>query len=213
MIFQGPVSIDWRSGCVEDGALENTSRPHPRRLAGWLSANVHVPGRPEWLFVKLHTHAMQNRASFLSADTDAVFAAMETWWNRPPFRLHYVTAREAYNLVKAAEAGKSGDPNDYRDFEIPPPANRFVHCDAPWRLLSHTPERTRVEVLEAGSARLEFAHGSLASVAGRIREVEARYRDGQMIDLHIDGEEPYEVVQRDEDEMAGSKSAIRQMVG
>ncbi len=36
--------------------LENTSPPHPRRLAGWLSANVHVPGRPEWVFIK-HAHA------------------------------------------------------------------------------------------------------------------------------------------------------------
>jgi len=209
MLFQGPVSIDWSSGCVEDGALENTSRPHPRRLASWLSANVHVPGRPEWVFVKLHTHAMQNRASFLSPDTDAVFAAMETWWNRPPFRLHYVTAREAYNLVKAAEAGKSGDPNDYRDFEVPPPANRIVHCDSAWRLLSHTPERTHVEVLEAGPARLEFAHGSLAAVAGRIRAVEARYRDGQLIDLHIEGEGSYDVVQRDESVMAGLNEMSR----
>jgi hypothetical protein len=25
--------------------------------------------------------------------------------------LHYVTAREMYNIVKAAEAGKSGDPH------------------------------------------------------------------------------------------------------
>ena len=213
MLFQGPLSIDWRSGCLEDGALENTSPPHPRRLAGWLSANVHVPGRPEWVFVKMHSHAMQNRASFLSADTDAVFTAMETWWNRPPFRLHYVTAREAYNLVKAAEAGESGDPNDYRDFEVPPPANRVVHCDVAWRLLSHTPERTHVEVLEPGPARLEFAHGSLASVAGRIHEVETIYRDGTLIDLRIEGEGPYEVIQRDEVEMVRQRDTIRQMVG
>ena len=198
MMFQGPTVIDWRSGCVEDGALENTSPPHPRRLAGWLAANVHVPGRPEWVFVKLHTHAMQNRASFLSPENDAVLTAMEMWWNRPPFRLHYVTAREAYNLVKAAEAGMSGNPNDYRDFEIPPPANRLLHCDAPWRLLSYTPERTHVQLLEGGPARLEFARGSLASVSGRIREVEATYRDGQLADLRIEGEGPYEVISRDE---------------
>ncbi len=110
--------------------------------------------------------------------------------------LHYVTAREAYNIVKAAEAGKSGDPNDYRDFEIPPPANRLVHCDAPWRLLSYTPERTHLEVLEGGPARLEFAQGNLASVAGRIREVEAIYREGLLIDLRIEGEGSYEVIRR-----------------
>jgi hypothetical protein len=196
MIFQGPVSIDWRAGCLDDGALENTSPPHPRRLANWLSANVHVPGRPEWVFIKLHTHAMQNRASFLSERNDAVFTAMETWWNRPPFRLHYVTAREAYNIVKAAEAGMSGNPNDYRDFEIPPPANRLLRCDAPWRLLSYTPERTRVEVLEGGPVRLEFARGSLAALAGHIREVEATYRAGELIDLRVEGQGPYEVIER-----------------
>jgi hypothetical protein len=213
MLFQGPVFIDWRRGCVEDGALENTSPPHPRRLAGWLSAHVHVPGRPEWVFVKLHTHAMQNRASFLSAENDAVFTAMETWWNRPPFRLHYVTAREAYNLVKAAEAGMSGDPNDYRNFEVPPPANRLVLCDKAWRLVSQTPERTHVELLEPGPARLEFARGDLASVAGRIREVEAIYRGEVLVDLRIDGEGPYEVNRRAAARRGSSNEADHQLVG
>lgn len=197
MIFQGPIAIDWREGRLDEAALENSSPPHPRRLANWLSANVHVPGRPEWIFIKLQTHAMQNRETFLSADNDAVFAAMEKWWNRPPFRLHYVTAREAYNIVKAAEAGKSGDPNDYRDFEIAPPANRVVYCDAPWLLRSYTPECTHVEVAGGGAARLVFARGSLASVAGHIREVEAHYRDGVLIDLRIVGQEPYEIISRD----------------
>jgi hypothetical protein len=196
MMFQGPVAIDWRNGCFEDAAVENTSPPHPRRLASWLSGNVHVRGRPEWIFIKLQTHAMQNRASFLSADNEALFTAMETWWNRPPFRLHYVTAREAYNIVKAAEAGKSGDPNDYRDFEIPPPANRLLRCDVPWRLLSYTPERVLVEILEDRPARLDFAHGSLAAVSGRMREIEASYREGELIDLRIEGKGPHEVVRR-----------------
>lgn len=199
LLFQGPVSIDWQHGCFDDAALENTSPPHPRRLAAWLSANVHVPGRPEWIFVKFQTHAIQNRASFLSPDNDALFGAMETWWNRPPFRLHYVTAREAYNIVKAAEAGKTGDPNDYRDFEVPQPANRLLRCDASWRLISYTPQRVQVELLEKAPARLEFAQGSLAEVSGRLRRVEAVYRDGCLIDLHIDGEGQYEVIRRSPD--------------
>src|SRR5262249_8467929 len=102
MIFQGPTFIDWRQGQIEDGAVEDISSFHPRRLKTWLSANVHVPGRPEWIFIKMHTHAMQNRESFLSSANDAMFTAMEKCWTRPPFRLHYVTAREAYNIVKAA---------------------------------------------------------------------------------------------------------------
>ena len=35
--------------------------------------------------------------------------------------LHYVTARELYNLVKAAEAGRQGDPEEYRDYLVKPP--------------------------------------------------------------------------------------------
>lgn len=38
--------------------------------------------------------------------------------------LHYVTAREMYNIIKAAEAGKSGNPGDWRDYELPPPPHR-----------------------------------------------------------------------------------------
>ena len=34
--------------------------------------------------------------------------------------LHYVTIREAYNLIKAAEAGESGDPEKYRNYLIKP---------------------------------------------------------------------------------------------
>ncbi len=196
LMFQGPLAIDWHHGCFEEAAVENSSPPHPRRLAAWLAGNVHIPGRPEWVFIKMQTHAMQNRTSFLSAANDALWTAMETWWNRPPFRLHYVTAREAYNIVKAAEAGKSGNPNDYRDYEIPPPANRKLRCNLPWRLLSYTPERVSVEILEKGIARLEFAEGSLASVTGNMHRVEATYREGHLLDLRIEGEEPYEVIER-----------------
>ncbi len=34
--------------------------------------------------------------------------------------LHYVTAREAYNLVRAAAAHLHGDPRQYLDWIIPP---------------------------------------------------------------------------------------------
>jgi len=32
-----------------------------------------------------------------------------------------MTARETYNVIKAAEAGRSGDPEDYRDWWITRP--------------------------------------------------------------------------------------------
>ena len=35
--------------------------------------------------------------------------------------LHYVTAREMYNIAMAAIDGKTGNPNEYRDYERPRP--------------------------------------------------------------------------------------------
>ncbi len=52
-------------------------------------------------------------------------ALLEAWFrDRPGCRLHYVTARELYNVIKAAEAGRSGNPGALRDFQISPPLNR-----------------------------------------------------------------------------------------
>ena len=193
LMFQGPTSVDWGNGAFEDGALENTSPPHPKRMAAWLSAHVHVAGRPEWVFIKLHTHAMQNRAAFLSPAMGELFTAMEHWWNRPPFRLHYVTAREAYNIAKAAEADYSGNPNAYRDYLIPPPANRVISCDVPWRLHSYSPQHVHLELLEPGPARVEFGRGPLRSIRGHLREIEVLTANGEVERLRVEGEGPFAV--------------------
>ena len=101
----------------------------PSRIDRWVKANVHVAGQPEWVFVKVHAHGARE------ADFDAVFgqsaAAMHEYLNRRyndgvNWRLHYVTAREAFNIVKAAEAGRTGDPDDYRDFGIAPYRNTMT---------------------------------------------------------------------------------------
>jgi hypothetical protein len=188
MMVPGPVVFNWADGCVDDGAVENSSPANPRRLAPWLSANVHVVGRPEWVFVKLHTHAMQNRASFLGPAMRATLEAMQARWARPPFRLHYVTAREAYNIIKAAEAGLRGNPNDYRDFEVAPPANRLLSCTAPWRLLCHTPGRAHVRIQAHDCVRLTFAGRALRSLAGSIREVDITFSGGEPVAVRLEAE-------------------------
>jgi hypothetical protein len=193
MMFQGPTAFDWRHGRIDDGSVENSSPPHPRRLGAWLKANVHVCGRPEWIFVKLHTHAMQNRTSFLSEACDETFAAMVRWWTRPPFRLHFVTAREAFNIVKAAEAGLSGNPDDFRNFAIAPPANRRLLCSVPWRLRSWSPEQAKVEILEPIPARLTLARPAPHTLAGKSREVEVRWRGHELACSRLEGDGPFEL--------------------
>ena len=55
--------------------------------------------------------------------------------------------------------------------------------------------------------------GDLASVAGRIREVEAIYREGVLVDLRIEGEGAYEIDRRTDVPMRVSNEAVRQLVG
>ena len=43
------------------------------------------------------------------------------------YKLHYVSSREMYNIIKAAEGCKKGNPNDYRDFILPKPAFKRMH--------------------------------------------------------------------------------------
>ena len=72
--------------------------------------------------------------TLLGKPMDNMFSYLERAYNDgKKYQLHYVTSREAYNIVKAAEAGKSGNPNAYRDFLLPRPrASRQVRAsDAP----------------------------------------------------------------------------------
>jgi len=193
LIFQGPLVVDWNNGHIEAAAIENFSPPSPERLDNWLKANIHVRGRPEWIFVKLHTHGMQSRDVLLGPGFDAMLSAMVERWNRPPFRLHFTTAREAYNMIKAAEAGLRGNPNDYRDFAIPRPANREVYCRAPWRLLSRTPEALSVRVDGDREAAIEVARGPIRALRGSIRQVDARFRADEISSLRVDGDGPIEI--------------------
>ena len=56
---------------------------------------------------------------------DKLYSHLEGAYNDGrKYRLHYVTAREMYNIIKAAEAGEIGDPDGYRDHVISPYANR-----------------------------------------------------------------------------------------
>lgn len=109
--FLGTCSVTWYS------------LPTPARIDRWVSGHVHVLDRPEWTFVKVHTHGARPRnfPAFFGRPADAMFNHLETRYNDgKQWRLHYVTAREAYNIVKAAEAGKEGNPSDCRDFMITP---------------------------------------------------------------------------------------------
>jgi hypothetical protein len=133
MIVQGPLALNWaqrRAGIVpriENSDVRAANPPTPARVDAWVRAGIHVAGRPEWVFVKVHTHGTQERdMDTLLGDTmHAMHDHLERSYNDGSrYVLHYVSAREAYNIIKAAEAGKSGDPGEWRDFVLPPPPLR-----------------------------------------------------------------------------------------
>ncbi|MEO6925816.1 MAG: hypothetical protein ABI129_04025, partial [Rhodanobacter sp.] len=130
MIVQGPLGLNWRQRRfgiiprIENADVRRACPPTPDRIDDWVSTGIHVEGRPEWVFVKVHTHGTQERDmdTLLGEPADRMHRHLERAYNDGHrYVLHYVTAREVYNIIKAAEAGKSGNPNDWRDFELPRP--------------------------------------------------------------------------------------------
>ena len=133
MIIQGPLGLMWHTrkfGLVpriENSDVRTSMPPTPARVDSWVATGIHVRGRPEWIFVKVHTHGTQERDmdTLLGDAMQRMHHHLETAYNDGSrYSLHYVSAREMYNIVKAAEAGETGSPNAYRDFVIPRPAYR-----------------------------------------------------------------------------------------
>ena len=133
MIVQGPLGLNWRERRfgliprIENADVRRGCPPTAARVDAWVRTGVHVEGRPEWVFVKVHTHGTQERDmdTLLGDAAHAMHAHLESAYNDgEQYVLHYVTAREVYNIIKAAEAGEVGNPHAYRDYALPPPPHR-----------------------------------------------------------------------------------------
>ncbi|HEV2946645.1 MAG TPA: hypothetical protein VGX70_04680 [Gemmataceae bacterium] len=125
LLIQGPLLLDWRRrkwGClprIENGCLQGNQLPTIDRLKLWLRAHVQVPSRPDWFFVKLHTHGCNefNQPVLLGEPMVRFHQILaEQARQNADFHFHYVTAREMFNLVKAAEAGWTGSVVDVLDY-------------------------------------------------------------------------------------------------
>lgn len=128
IIFTGPLVFDWSRRVrglpvprIDDGALAQNYPLDLERFRRWRSARISILGRPNWIFIKLYCHA------FFEWDQDAMIGGqlcrfMDEVLNMAEqsrkFKVHFMSAREAFNLVIAAIDGKHGDPNDYRDYYL-----------------------------------------------------------------------------------------------
>jgi len=106
---------------VEDGALAQNYPLSMNRLQRWRSAGIGVKNRPEWVFIKLYSHG------FFEWDQDLMIGeqmkrfmldVMEFGDRTGEYKVHFASAREAFNMVAAAVDGKEGSPTLYRDYRL-----------------------------------------------------------------------------------------------
>jgi len=130
LLVQGPLMLipSWNPArlffSLEDGDIHPAVPLTPRRVDAWVRADIHVTERPDWIFIKVHGHAASSRGDLeetLGPDFDRSLDYMERRYNDGThYLLHYLTAREAYNLIRAAADNRHGDPTQYFDYVIPP---------------------------------------------------------------------------------------------
>ncbi len=128
MIIQGPLFPFFKNrnffslritGDVIDGEL-----PGPeKKVKGWVNTAIHIKGQTNWVILKAHTHGAIDAGAVLGEEMDQIFSQLETKYNDgKKYILHYVTARELYNIIRAVSDGMEDDnPERYRDYVIKPP--------------------------------------------------------------------------------------------
>ncbi len=121
LLIEGPIALARRPGKlgvrIESAAITADDPGSDARVATWVAQDVHVAGRPEWVFVKVHTHgAPEAQARSLLGDGGrALHRALARYNDGTRWQLHYVTAREMYNIAAAAMDGQSGNPFAHRN--------------------------------------------------------------------------------------------------
>lgn len=130
LIFTGPLVFNWTRTIkgipvprIDDGALTANQTMDGKRFRRWRDANITVAGRSEWIFVKLYCHG------FFDYDQSACIGDMARSFfgdlvneseKSGKYKIHFATAREAFNIATAAIDGHGGDPNKFRDYALRP---------------------------------------------------------------------------------------------
>ena len=108
---------------LDDGVLQENYPANLARLYRWLGAGIGVRGRPEWTFIKLYCHGFIPLDQAMAIGEPArrfLEEALEYGDRTGEYKIHFATAREAFNIAMAAVDGSSGDPGLYRDYLLHP---------------------------------------------------------------------------------------------
>jgi len=106
---------------IDDGALTANQPLDTSRFNRWRSANVTVAGKSDWVFVKLYCHGFfdADQSACIGDDAKKFFGKIVEESERSgTYKVHFATAREAFNITAAAIDGKRGEPGKYRDYRL-----------------------------------------------------------------------------------------------
>lgn len=128
IIFQGPLVFNWSRKVkgiplprIEDGALVSSQPKDLERFRRWLSANITIEGKEDWVFVKLYCHGFfdHDQSDCIGEGAQKFFGEiLENSEKTGEFDVYFATAREAFNMALAAIDGKEGTPGEYRDYRL-----------------------------------------------------------------------------------------------
>ncbi|MBN1349993.1 hypothetical protein JXJ21_11330 [candidate division KSB1 bacterium] len=198
LLVQGPLALSLPNGTgrwypsIENGEIASDNPPTPKRIDQWINSQIHVKGRPNWIFIKVHTHGAPDdqHPVLLGKPLDEMFSYLESKYNDGKnYHLHYITAREAFNIIKAAEDGKEGNPGNYRDYIIPPYSNTRIKANVLHILKSYS--KDRLDIINLQKSRrcvFQIKKGQLEKIEGMISMFRFRrhYKE-RMLELNIRG--------------------------
>jgi hypothetical protein len=146
VIFTGPLVFNWRRRLwglpvprVDDAVLAKNYPIDLARLHRWHGAHISVLGRPEWVFIKLYCHGFfpMDQAMAIGEPIRRSLEEVLAYCDRSgQYRIHFATAREAFNIAMAAVDGHSGEPGLYRDYLLRP-LMRAAPVLSPPKALAH----------------------------------------------------------------------------
>ncbi|MFH2066624.1 MAG: hypothetical protein ABIK15_15610 [Pseudomonadota bacterium] len=194
MMITGPIGINWKDWhhwfypAVENSDISTNRLPSDDRVRLWVKTGIHVKKKPEWIFVKVHTHGTIEKDfdTVLGESADRMHSTLEKEFNDGSnYRLHYVTARECYNIIKAAEAGKTGNPCDYRDFIIPPYVCNVLKYNPGMQLIYYRKDGFKIKTDKVINMEIQTRKFSLQKISGSGKGIEY-FEDKDMLKFRLD---------------------------
>lgn len=178
MMIPGSVGINWFDWSnlffpnFETGSVCRRTLPYSLRTRLWIRSAAALPGRPDWIVIKLFTRGCEpaNEEILLGKYTHRIYKEFERFARGGhPCYLHYVSGRELYNIIRAAESGCSGNPHMMRDWQLPPFVNQRVLCTRPFVSSKVSSYEVQVAIRENGYSRIFFNSLPLVECSGNIK--------------------------------------------